>query len=362
VSEACRNLLLGFVTVVCAAEQAFPQAADHPAHRYFHLGTFRFESGDSLPRTRLLYVTHGRLDPDGRNAVLVPSWYGGNHHGYDFMIGPGRALDPAKDFIVVAEMFGSGGSSSPSNTPRPFDGPRFPPVSIRDNLAAMHRLLTEGLGVQNLRAVVGFSMGAQQAFQAAVSYPDFVDRIVAICGTAKTYPHGVARLESAILTYQADTAFAGGNYSTIPERGRRAWIAHWVAWVWSQEWWRKELYKPQWSSPEALIDGWVSEPSPTDPNDEILQARTWQRHDVGATPGFGGDVEAALRGIRARVLYLPCSTDLYFPIGDAEYESRSIRDVRLVPIPSVWGHAAGAGSNPADSAFVNQEVARFLRP
>jgi homoserine O-acetyltransferase len=295
-------------------------------------------------------------------AVLVPSWYGGNRHGYDFMIGPGRALDPAKDFIIVAEMFGSGGSSSPSNTPPPLDGPRFPSISIRDNVTAMHRLLTEQLGVKHLRAVVGFSMGAQQAFQWAVSHPDFVDRIVAICGTAKTHPHGVARLESAILTYQADSAFSEGHYGSMPLKGHRAWVAHWAAWVFSPEWWRRELYKPQWSSPEAMVNAWVAEPSPTDPNDAILQARTWQRHDVGGSPGFGGDLEAALRSIRARVQYMPCSTDMYFPVGDAEYESRSIRDVRLVPIPSVWGHAAGAGSNPADSAFVNEEVARFLRP
>jgi homoserine O-acetyltransferase len=357
-----RTLLLGLAAFVCVAHRAFAQAADHPAHRYFHLGTFRFESGDSLPRARLLYVTHGRLAPDGRNAVLVPSWYGGNHHGYEFMIGPGRALDPSRDFIVVAEMFGSGGSSSPSNAAAPHNGPRFPPVSNRDNVTAMHRLLTEQLGIRHLRAVVGFSMGAQQAFQWAVSRPDFVDRIVPICGTARTYPHGAVRLESAILTYQADSAFSEGHYGSMPLKGHRAWVAHWAAWVFSPEWWRRELYKPQWSSPEAMIDAWASEPSPTDPNDAILQARTWQRHDVGGTHGFEGDLARALGSIRAEVLYLPCSTDQYFPIGDAEYERGFIPKVRFVPIVSVWGHAAGAGPNPADSAFVNEEVARFLQP
>ncbi len=337
------------------------QGAPHPRHEFFDLGTIRLESGDSLPSAKLLFVTHGQLAPDRRNAVLVPSWHGGNHHGYDFMIGPGRGLDSTKQFIVVAEMFGSGGSSSPSNTPAPWDGPRFPPVSIRDNVAAMYRLITEKFGIQHLQAVVGFSMGAQQAFQWAVSYPTFVDHIVAICGTAKTYPHGVVRLESAILAYEADSAFASGNYHSRPEKGHRAWAAHWAAWVFSQEWWRRELYKPKFPSPEALVEAWATDTTDQDPNDAILQTRTWQHHDVGNSPGFGGDLARALGSIRARVLYMPCSTDLYFPIGDAEYERRLIPHVQWMPIPSLWGHAAGAGENPADSAFVNEKTGRFLR-
>src|SRR5437870_563667 len=110
------------------------QGSPHASHQFFDLGTLRLESGDTLPSAKLLFVTHGQLAPDRRHAVLLPSWYGGNHHGYDFMIGAGRALDPTKQFIVVAEMFGSGGSSSPSNTPDPRHGPRFPSISIRDNV------------------------------------------------------------------------------------------------------------------------------------------------------------------------------------------------------------------------------------
>ncbi len=92
----------------------------------------------------------------------------------------------------------------------------------------------------------------------------------------------------------------------------------------------------------------------------ILQARTWQRHDVGTTPGFGGDVERALRSITAPVLYMPSETDLYFPIGDARHEAQFIPRATLTPIPSLWGHPAGAGGNPTDRAFLNEHIARFL--
>src|ERR1043165_7562114 len=109
-----------------------------------------------------------------------------------------RVFNPARDFLILTELFGNGRSSSPSNTPEPFHGPRFPVTTIRDNVEAVHRLLTQELKVSHLRAVVGFSMGAEQAFQWAVSHPGFVDAIIPWCGTARTYPHGVVRLESAI--------------------------------------------------------------------------------------------------------------------------------------------------------------------
>jgi homoserine O-acetyltransferase len=97
-----------------------------------------------------------------------------------------------------------------------------------------------------------------------------------------------------------------------------------------------------------------------DANDYILQARTWERHDVGTTPGFGGDVEKALRSIKAPLLYMPSETDLYFPVGDAKYEAPFIPKGVLMPIPSLWGHTAGAASNPADAKFLNENIGKFL--
>ncbi len=166
-----------------------------------------------------------------------------NLRGYEWLIGADRALDPAKLFLVTTELFGNGRSSSPSNTPEPFHGPRFPVMTIRDNVEAVHRLLTEELKITHLRAVVGFSMGAQQAFQWAVSYPEFMDRIVATSGTAKTYPHGIVRLEGQIAALMADPAFQDGDYKTPPAKGMEAFGTVWAAWLYSQEWWRRELWR-----------------------------------------------------------------------------------------------------------------------
>src|SRR3990172_890223 len=155
------------LAVLLFAELAFggpPVGADGD-NKIFELGGFRFESGVELPNARLSYTTHGALNDERTNAVLLPSWYSGDHHGYEFLIGSGKALDPAAYFIVATDMFANGYSSSPSNTPPPYAGPDFPEIAIRDNVKAAHRLLSEELGVRRLRAVIGFSMGAQQALR-----------------------------------------------------------------------------------------------------------------------------------------------------------------------------------------------------
>ena len=355
---------LACLAVVPMAARTQPPPAPHSAdHHEFVIESFRTESGTVLPRARLVYGTYGRLNAARDNVVLLPSHYMANHHGYEWLIGAGRALDPSTSFLVATELFGNGSSSSPSNTPEPLHGPRFPITTIRDNVEAVHRLLVDDLKVTHVRAVIGFSMGAQQAFQWAVSHPRFADRIVATAGTAKTWPHGVVRLEGQIAALTADPGFNGGDYTAPPRKGIEAYGMVWLGWLYSQEWWRREMWKT--NAPDRTLDQELENRRRTffannDANDLILQARTWQRHDVGTTPGFDGDVERALRSIAVPLLYMPSETDLYFPMTDARYEAPFIPQVSFVPIPSLWGHPAGAGGNPADRAFLNDQIGRFL--
>lgn len=109
--------------------------------------------------------------PRASDVVLLPSHYMANHHGYEWLIGPGLALDITKLFLVATELFGNGASSSPSHRPEPFHGPRFPVMTIRDNVEAVHALLVKNLQVTHLKAVIGFSLGAQSTFRWAVSHP-----------------------------------------------------------------------------------------------------------------------------------------------------------------------------------------------
>lgn len=349
-----KTLLLSFAPVLLVAQEPHE----------FTIANFKTESGVTLPQARLVYGTYGKLNDAKDNVVLLPSHYMANFHGYEWLIGADRALDSSRLFLVATELFGNGRSSSPSNTPEPVHGPRFPVMTIRDNVEAVHRLLAGELKISHVRAIVGFSMGAQQAFQWAVSYPGFADRVVTTSGTAKTYPHGFVRLEGQIAALTADAAFQGGDYQAPPEKGLEAFGTVWAAWLYSQEWWRKELWRtnsPAGTTFDQVLTRFRTRFIPgADGNNLILQARTWERHDVGATPGFGGDVERALKSIKVPLLYMPSETDLYFPIGDARYEAGFIPGVTLMPIPSLWGHTAGAASNPADAKFLNENIGRFL--
>ncbi|WP_210516922.1 alpha/beta fold hydrolase [Hymenobacter terricola] len=364
--SALAAALLSLAAGLLRAQDAPVPRPDRAKVHTFTIPNFRTEGGTTLPQARVVYGTYGHLNAARDNAILLPSHYMADHRGYEWLIGPGKALDTTQVFLVASELFGNGHSSSPSNTPEPFHGPRFPVMTIRDNVAAVHQLLAQDLKITRLRAIIGFSMGAQQAFQWAVSYPTFADRIVATSGTAKTYPHGIVRLEGQIAALTADAAFKDGDYTAPPTKGIEAFATVWTAWLYSQEWWRRELWKAD-SKPGTTFEQVLHEYRTNfipgaDANDLILQMRTWESNNVGATPGFGGDVEKALRSIKAPILYMPSETDLYFPLTDARYEAAFIPGVVLKPIPSLWGHTAGAAPNPADAKFLNDNISSFLAP
>src|SRR5262245_65361169 len=143
--------------IVFAALLLLPAQAPAPhsaEHHEFVIDNFRTESGVVLPKAIVVYGTYGHLNAARDNAILLPSHYMATHHGYEWLIGPGRALDTATMFLVATELFGNGHSSSPSNTPEPYHGPRFPIVTIRDNVEAVRQLLTQDLGVRHLKAVI----------------------------------------------------------------------------------------------------------------------------------------------------------------------------------------------------------------
>src|SRR5258708_7782348 len=134
-------------------------------YEIFELGQVVLQCGLTLPQAKLAYKTYGELNAARDNVIVMPTFYGGQHVDTEAMMGTGRALDPQQYFIIVPNMFGNGLSSSPSNTPPPFDRAVFPNITVYDNVVCQHRLVTERLGVKQVRLVVGFSMGAQQAFQ-----------------------------------------------------------------------------------------------------------------------------------------------------------------------------------------------------
>ena len=120
-------------------------------YEIYDLGDFRFQRGATVRSCKLAYKVFGKLNVDKNNVIVYPTWYSGQHYDNEWLIGSGMALDPDKYFIIIPNMFGNGLSSSPSNTPEPYNGPRFPQVTACDNVRAQHRLVTEKFGVRNVK-------------------------------------------------------------------------------------------------------------------------------------------------------------------------------------------------------------------
>lgn len=330
----------------------------------FELGDIALLSGETLHNAIISYETHGTLSATGDNAIVVPTFYGGRSADYRAIIGPGRALDPGRWFIVVPDMFGNGLSSSPSTQAAPFDGPNFPRITHWDNVAAQHRLVTEVLGVRRVALVAGFSMGGQQANQWAAQFPEMVARCAPWCGGARTTGHTWAFLEGPKAALRADAAFAGGRYDSPPRRGLRAFGRVWAAWGTSAAFYRDRAYQAlgQSSAKDHVTGFWEDNFLSFDANDLLAMMDTWQTADISANPLYGGDYAAACAAIRARTILLPGATDQYFPVEDNRIQAELMTaSAELIPIPSNWGHIAGApGLNPADMAFLNAALAKLL--
>lgn len=327
----------------------------------FDLGDVALQSGEVLTSARLVYAAFGRPDAARDNTVLFPTHYTGTHEHNARIIGPGRALDPARYFIVVPNLFGNGVSSSPSNHPIQ-RGTDFPRVTLLDNVVCQKRMLDEVWGIERVALALGWSMGAQQAYHHAALFPDRVRSLLAVCGSAKTSPHNWVFLEGVKAALLADPEFQGGRYDRPPQRGLAAFGRVYAGWAYSQAFFRRGLYRELgYDSPAALLDAWAKDHQTWDANDLLSMLWSWQRADISDNPTYGGDLARALASIEARAIVMPSSTDLYFPPEDSALEVAGLRRGELRVLTSDWGHVAGGPDrNRRDTAFVERAILELL--
>ncbi|MBN9244022.1 MAG: alpha/beta fold hydrolase [Mesorhizobium sp.] len=333
-------------------------------YEIFDLGAFSFQRGATLRNAKLAYKTFGKLNAAKDNVIVYPTWYSGFQQDNYWLIGKGMALDPDKYFIIIPNMFGNGMSSSPSNTPEPYNAGRFPNVTIYDNVRAQHRLVTEKFGIEKIRMVVGWSMGALQAFQWGALYPDMVDIIVPFCGSAKCSRHNFVFLEGVKAALTADAVWAEGFYKERPTRGLRAVGRVYAGWGLSQAFYRQQLDSKDlgYSSMEDfLVAFWEGHFLARDANDLLAMLWTWQYGDISDNELYHGDFKKALAAIKPKAYVMPCRTDLYFPPEDSEVEVANMPNARLVPFESVWGHfAGGPGTSVEDVKFLDGKLKELL--
>ncbi len=332
-----------------------------PSHQLYNEGDFKLESGEAIKDFSISYVTHGTLNATKSNAILMVTAISGNHHRLDFMIGPGKALDTDKYFIVCTDAIANGLTTSPSNS-KLQPHMQFPKFVIRDMVELQYRLLKEKLGIDHVVAVVGPSMGGMQTLQWGVSHPDFMDALVAMVPLAKTPGWTVAVLEASRKAIMNDAAWKDGNYDAPPEKGVRLWrdILNLLAAR------TPDMYSAQFKNGMDALP-WMEQQETAamkafDANDWIYQTWAYEKHDVGTTPGFDGDTAKALASIKAKTLILTGTKDLLNPEFEPIESAKNIPNVTMKTISpgSVTGHASAGGFLPADVDFLNREVGAFL--
>ena len=233
---------------------------------------------------------------------------------------------------------------------------------MADNARVQQRLLREVFGIAKVALVYGFSMGAQQAYHWGALFPEMVERIAPICGSAKTAPHNFVFLEGVKAALTADAGWQDGWFAAPPARGLRAMARVYAGWGLSQAFYREELWrKLGYSSLEDfLVVDWEGGFG-GDANDLLAMLWTWQQADIGANELYGGDLKKALGAIRAQAIVMPSETDLYFTVEDNRREVAWMRRAELRPIPSIWGHRAGSPAQiPEDLAFIRKAVQELL--
>lgn len=317
----------------------------HGPYELIDIGNLDLEEGGSLPGVQLAVATHGTLNAAKDNAILIPTWYSGTSKIMEQVyIGNGRALDPEKYFIIVVNQIGNGLSTSPHNS----SGPNFPKVRIGDDVRAQYKLVTEKYGLKSLALVVGGSMGAQQTYEWAVRYPDFVKRAAPIAGTAKNTEHDFVFAETLSEAITSDPGFNGGKYGSPADvaAGLKRHAKLWTVMGWSTEFFREGRHKTLgFDSMQSFVDTFMTGYfAPMDPNDLLAMAWKWQRGDVSRNTG--GDLAAALGRVKAKTFVMPISHDMFFPPTDCEVEQRLIPGSQFRPLKSVCGHLGLFGVDP----------------
>jgi homoserine O-acetyltransferase len=314
------------------------------------LDYFRLENGQMLPEVTLAYETYGHLAADGRNAILIAHGYTNHHHAagrdsvatarlgwWEKLIGPGKAFDTTRFFVVSSNALGSCfGSTGPASlnpaTGKPY-GPEFPDITMRDIVTAQRHLL-ERLGVTHLVAVAGPSMGGRQAFQWAVTFPDFVGGIVAVASS----PKGMGKEDVVVALRQRLATDPNWNDGWYYERGG---VRHILMSI------RIETLKRY--GVEAILGTKYTDP---DERESLIRQRAeaWARqfdaHSLvvlrRASVHF--NAQQHFNTMRAKVLYVISRTDRLFPPAMGQRVMDRLRtagiDATYVEIDSDYGHLA----------------------
>ena len=322
--------------------------------KLFTIPQFTFENGKALDNMRVAYDTYGELNAARDNAILVVHGASQGRNGYKIFIGPGKAFDTNKYFVITVDAIGGGGSSKPADGL----GAEFPAYTIRDMVWAQHQLLTQGLGLQKLVAVGGPSMGSFQALEWGINYPDFAKSLILVVPSARSDRHVNAIFDAVINTIKLDPKWNGGNYTESPVDGIVAAGMIYFPWLYSDEHLNTLVNPEQYQKGlRAFGAGWAKV---WDARSLIYRYQATSNHDVSQP--FNGNMTQALGKIKAKALIMPGMTDRTLPSYKAREIYRGVKNAQYVEIPSYQGHIAccPASEESAEYTFITDQFKRFL--
>lgn len=317
---------------------------------YFRATDFKLQSGETLKEMVVEYATLGepRRDASGNivNAVVNPHGWSGNYAQTitlaKDMVGPGKALDPEKHFIIFPTAMGSPGSSSPSVSGL---GPKFPRYTVADMVSAQYRLVTERFGIKKLAGVIGASMGGYQTLQWITQYPDMMRWAVPIAASKKADGRNLGIFGIMSYNIRTDPAYRNGEYTEQPREGmRRAFMGTYL-WYFSTAYYDAQ-FKTEAAALKGLQDAGLGSDK-MDANDIV-----W-RNDAMALY----DVSAALPAVKAKVLVVGVVEDELFPPKEAIAPiAEAIPGAQTFLYESILGHVGCAvhigKANPAIVQFI----------
>lgn len=354
------------------------------------IGPFEFESGGSLPYVRLAYETQGRLSAARDNAVLVLHALTGDSHvvgapgrghptpgWWNGIVGPGKAIDTDRWFVVTPNMLGGcQGSTGPASlAPDGYEwGPRFPYTTVRDQVRAM-AALADAIGIDTWAAVVGGSMGGMHALEWAIMYPDRVQRMAVIAAPPLTSADQIGQNSVQVEAIRTDPLFRGGQYYDAedgdgPHRGlalaRRMALLNYRSPVELndrfQRSWQSGI-SPMGEGGRFAVESYLDFHGNKftrrfDANSYITLVEAMNSHDVGR--GRGG-VAAALGRVTARALVVGIDSDRLFPVEGQELIAAHLPQNIDGPSPAVIESGFGHDGFLIENKLVGHELGRMLK-
>ena len=332
-AQNLRLFVIAVLGVMFSGLNCFAQLLASPktSEGDFVVQNFKFRSGETLPELRLHYTTLGKLarDAQGRvtNAVLILHGTGGS--GQQFLLpqfagelfGPGQPLDSTRYFIVLPDGIGHGQSSKPSNGLHA----HFPSYDYNDMVAAHYQLLSEGLGVNHLRLILGTSMGCMHSFVWGETYPDFMDALMPLaCQPVQIAGRNRIWRKMVMDAIRNDPEWKGGEYSQEPQQALRIALDFLLI-AGSAPLYMQKTLPTRDAADKYLDDYFKTRLAGLDANDFLYQVNASRNYDPSPH----------LEKITASVMYINSADDFINPpeLGIADREIKRVKNGRFVLIP-----------------------------